>query len=243
MLGTRHLAVITLFAMAAPAAAAEARDQWGSAARVAPAYNEGYTRGVRAGDEDSRRRESFNFTDESDYRRGDAGYRREYGSVDRYRDDFRRGFADGYRAGYGRNGQPGYPGSPTDRYPTDPRNDGRVGPPPWSNGRGNAPWDGRDARGDQWRNPGFQNGVNDGYEAGLKDARARRRYDPISEGRYRGADHGYERRYGSKDAYKIDYRQGFKLGYDEGYRDGVRYSDRRDDRGRYLSRPWWWPFS
>jgi len=83
----------------------------------------------------------------------------------------------------------------------------------------------------------FFNGQEDGYEAGLKDARRSDRFDPIREKRYRSADHGYDRRYGPKDVYKNRYRDGFRRGYQEGYRDGLR-NFRRDRRGS----GWWWPF-
>ena len=46
----------------------------------------------------------FEFTDESDYRRGDSGYRSQYGNRDRYRDSFRYGYQEGYRNGYGNYG-------------------------------------------------------------------------------------------------------------------------------------------
>ena len=94
---------------------------------------------------------------------------RRYGSRDRYRDLFRRGFQEGYRFGYGAYGyQSGAPG--------------RSGAPSWSGGRGTGRYD-----------LAYQTGLNDGYEAGLNDARDRRRFDPISEGRYRDGDRGYER--------------------------------------------------
>lgn len=98
----------------------------------------------------------------------------------------------------------------------------------------NAPWSRGDDRGYGYGNYGynsnfgFRNGLNDGYEAGLNDARNRRQYDPVGERRYRSADRGYERRYGSKDAYKYAYRDGFREGYDRGYREGRRYDNRRD---------------
>ena len=64
---------------------------------------------------------------------------------------------------------------------------------------------------------------SDGYDAGLRDAQGRRQFDPISEGRYRSGDHGYEKSYGSRDAYKVQYRDGFRSGYEEGYGDARRY--------------------
>jgi hypothetical protein len=74
---------------------------------------------------------------------------------------------------------------------------------------------------------GFETGLNDGYQAGLNDARGRRRYDFAGERRYRSGDRGYNRRFGSRDAYRADYRSGFREGYDRGFRDGDRYDNRR----------------
>ena len=176
--------------------------QWNS---NAPGYREGYDRGQRAGAEDARRSQSFDFADESDYRRADAGYRSVYGNRDRYRDSFRYGFQEGYRYGYG---------GPT----RVARQRGAI--PPWSAGNG---------RGVYRYDPAYQTGLNDGYEAGLDDGRDGRRYDPVSERRFRNADHGYEREYGPREAYKNQYREAFKTGYARGFADGRRYDD---DRGR-----------
>jgi hypothetical protein len=166
-----------------------------------PGYNEGYDRGQRAGVEDSRRGNTFEFRDESDYRRGDLGYRSPFGNRDRYRDSFRLGFQDGYRSGFGVR-----PGAP-----------GRGGFPPWLDGRG---------RGYGRYDLAYQTGLNDGYEAGLDDARDRRRYDPISERRFRNGDRGYQRQYGPRELYENNYRAAFKLGYERGYADGRRYGGR-----------------
>ena len=218
----RSIVLVSALALAAPVVL-EARDQWGSYGNQA--YSEGYQRGVRSGDEDSRRGDPYNYTDESDFRRADAGYRREYGNVDRYRDEFRRGFEQGYRIGYDRN-----------------VNDRRNGPPPWANGRANGRGNGRgnspferygDYRNNQY-DLAFQNGYNDGYERGLDDGRDRRRNDPFGESRYRDADHGYNSRYGTREAYKINYRDAFRNGYERGYADGRRTNTN--------TAPRWWPF-
>lgn len=200
----RSLALLSALTLATPAVAVAAQPQWG-AQGAQPAYNEGYNRGRNAGITDARRGDRFGFTDESDYRRGDVGYRSGYGNRERYRDAFRSGFEAGYRDGY-RGYGPGRNGS-----------DNRAG---WPNGSNS----GRFA-------VAYQNGANDGYEEGLKDGRDGRRFDPVAESRYRNADHGYDRRDGSKDAYKIDYRVGFKAGYERGYQDGRRYDDRERERG------------
>jgi flagellar biosynthesis/type III secretory pathway protein FliH len=218
-MGIRSVALISVLALATPVALLDAREQWG-APGLQQAYNEGYQRGVRSGEDDGRRGESFNYTDESDFRRADAGYRREYGNVEWYRNEFRRGFETGYRAGY-------------DRYGYD-RRTGRQGPPPWSNGRGNGQYGRNDDYGRYNQNDlAVQTGFNDGYERGLDDGRDRRRNDPIGESRYRSGDHGYDRRYGSREAYKINYREAFRQGYARGYNDARRYDN---------SRPRWWPF-
>jgi hypothetical protein len=83
-----------------------------------------------------------------------------------------------------------------------------------------------------YQGPAFHAGYKDGYDKGLEDADDRDRYHPTRHGRYRSADHGYEREYGPKGRYRVDYRQGFLAGYDAGYRDFRGY---RDHRGRRRS--------
>jgi hypothetical protein len=200
----RRILLFSLLALSAPAAALEARAQWGAPANQ-PAYREGYDRGVRAGNDDLRRGDTFNFTDEGDYRDADAGYRREYGRIDSYRSDFRRGYQDGYRIGY------------------NPSRYGGSGVPPWSNGRGYARGrSGAGPNGNAYRryDLAVSNGYSDGYDAGVDDGRDRRRNDPIGESRYRNGDHGYEREYGPREDYKLRYRDAFRQGYLDGYRDG-----------------------
>ncbi|MEO7189806.1 MAG: hypothetical protein ABI051_01970 [Vicinamibacterales bacterium] len=222
MFSPRHLILAAALAVAAPGASGAAPVQWpwsGSSNNQQVAYNQGYDRGLNAGVEDVRRGDQYKFTDESDYKKGDVGYRSTYGNRDRYRDDFRRGFEAGYRVGYDRNG------TYNDRGPQ-----GRLGvPPPWSNGRGRQN-DGRGIIGNGRAMGRYdlaaQNGYNDGYEAGLRDAQSRRQFDPVSEGRYRSGDRGYEKTYGTRELYKANYRESFRVGYEEGYNDGRRYSGR-----------------
>ena len=64
----------------------------------------------------------------------------------------------------------------------------------------------------------FDNGYNDGLDKGREDGRDRDSYDPNRHSRYRSADHGYDKRYGSKDEYKQVYREGFRAGYNDAYR-------------------------
>jgi hypothetical protein len=217
MVGARHLTVIAALALAAPAAQLNAQQPWGQPGYAYGSYSprysqvaqdEGYRRGLLAGQEDRRRGAPFNFTGESDYRRADIGYRSEYGNRDQYREEFRSAFAVGYREGFG--------------YVDSGQRYGSTGPPPWSNGRGRGAY-GRNNNQYGRYDPAFNNGYSDGYEEGLNDGRKHHRNDPLAESRYRNGDHGYERNYGTAETYKMNYRQGFTDGYQRGFSDGSRY--------------------
>lgn len=205
-----HLMALALATLAIPAPAMAGPQlgvivQWAqrqAVPRVSVGYNEGYARGLRSGEDDARRGNRFEFVDESDYRNADHGYRREYGAREFYRDEYRRGFAVGYEAGYRRvrpggrfegGGRWGYPGNPGGGY-----------------GRGRY-------------DVAAQQGYNDGYEAGFDDGRDGRRYDPIGESRYRSGDRGYNSRYGPRETYKANYRDAFRDGYEEGYDEARRF--------------------
>jgi hypothetical protein len=211
---------LAALALMAPAAQLHAAPQFGIQGRIqtpryspytSPAYDEGYQRGLRAGENDGRRGRSFNFADEGDYRRADTGYRSQYGARDRYRDQFRGGFEQGYRDGYGRygydrrngSGYPNYPGQGRSPYGNSPY--GNYG----GNYNGSYPVS----------NVAYENGFKDGFDEGAKDGRGRRANDPIAESRYRNGDHGFNGRYGARELYKTAYRQGFLQGYDRGYRE------------------------
>jgi hypothetical protein len=196
-----HATALSLAVALTPTTAAAQRS-WGFSVQFG--YDQGYERGHRAGLDAFKRNGPYRFDNIDDYRRGDYGYRSQYGTRDRYRVQFRLGFEEGYRLGYGRLGN----------------GRGRAGvPPPWSNGRGRGVGGRVIGRFDLASRFGF----DDGYDAGLRDAQGRRQFDPISEGRYRSGDHGYERNYGSRDIYKVNYRDAFRTGYEEGFNDGRRY--------------------
>jgi len=176
------------------------------------AYDNGYQRGLDKGNNAVRDRKAFNVEREKDYRNADWGYRGDYGNRDRYRNDFRRGFAEGYNQAYaryqapvyrdGRNG--GYYPSTGQRYPNSYPSDGRVyGGVPYGGGRTEV---------------AFRNGVNDGYQKGRDDA-SHGRY-PQAEGQkwYREGDHNYNSRDGiSRAEYENVYRRGFQEGYARAY--------------------------
>lgn len=113
-----------------------------------------------------------------------------------YREGFERGYADGYRRGDGRYGR-------DDRYGRD----GRYGNDRYGSRGG-------------YGNLAAERGFRDGYDEGRKDARDRDRFDPVRSKKYRSADDGYDRRYGSRDQWKTAYRAAFRQGYERGYREG-----------------------
>ena len=170
--------------------------------QVGDPYNLGYREGERQGEQDARRGRGFDLERDPAYRDGDRGYKGRFGDRGAYRDRFRAGFANGYRASYerirgvnrnaplyGQSSQPGVFGRQLPR---------------------------------SYQEPAFARGYADGYQQGLRDARDRDRYDPVGSRDYRDGDQGYYDRYGSRDAYKNNYRAGFRQGYDDGYRDRTR---------------------
>jgi hypothetical protein len=80
----------------------------------------------------------------------------------------------------------------------------------------------------QMRGDAYQNGYRRGFQNGAADARSRRSFEYRRDGEYRDADWGYDRRHGSRDAYRRVFRDGFEAGYREGY--NGRHPGRRDDR-------------
>jgi hypothetical protein len=204
-----------------PAYSDDDRQSYYDARRVA--YDNGYREGLRDGESAARSRRALDIQREKDWRKADAGYNRSYGNKDRYRDNFRSGYSDGYRAAYDRFSNGGYYDGRA-----IPRRDGGYGYP--GNYPGNYPQSGRtypQGRYGDWgsgvANIAFQNGVNDGYEKGLDDARDRKYPDPTRQKWYRSGDRHYEGRFGSKEAYKDQYRRGFQEGYQRAYRDARRW--------------------
>jgi hypothetical protein len=159
-----------------------------SASQVRAAYDTGFREGLQAGQDDSQSGRSRDIERDGEYRAGDRGYDRSWGSRDAYRIEFRRGFEAGYRQGSGATRQ-------------DRRDEGR---------------DRRWTRG--YQEPATARGYRDGYDKGQEDLRDGDRYDPVRHGDYKSADNGYEREYGSRDAYRNNYRVGFRQGYEDGYR-------------------------
>lgn len=170
------------------------------------AHDNGYRDGLKRGEQAARDGKAFNARLEREYRDARNGYNRSYGDRDRYRDDYRGGFAQGYRDGYYRGDSHGqYPGY---------GNGGRYG-------NGNGGWGYGNGRNSGYG--AFQNGASDGYRKGLEDLEKRRHPDVTRHSWYRSGDHDYDRAYGSRDAYKIEYRRGFEQGYNRAIREGRRW--------------------
>jgi hypothetical protein len=163
------------------------------------AYDNGFREGLTQGEQDARLRREFSFARNQDFRDADIGFRRSDGDLGEYRRVFRVGFEAGYSQGFDRTARElGYasPRAAQPLYPAYP--------------------EARAVDLSEAARIGFQ----DGYDVGRKDARDHESYDPVRSGRYRSADHDYDRRYGSLDGFKRDYRIGFEQGYEQGYRVG-----------------------
>lgn len=198
------------------------------------AYDNGFREGIKTGEQDGRKNRPFAYQDEKTFQRADKGYHREYGTLDRYRQTFRTGYAAGYSDGYQRyapsSGYGGYGNGRYGRGRAVPRRDGGV----WGGTAGGYPQQypqypqdpgsygqyGQYGRYGGARDVAGQNGFQDGLEKGAEDARKNRSFDPLRHAWYRSGDRHYESRYGSREEYKDYYREGFKAGYERGYREG-----------------------
>jgi hypothetical protein len=188
------------------------------------AYDNGYRDGLKRGEQAARDRKTLDIERERDYRSADSGYNRNYGDRVRYQDNYRGGFAQGYRDAYSRYGGTGAWNNGT-------WNDRNNNSGAWNNGnaapRGNGARNGNNGRWGNGTNTAsygaYQNGVSDGYQKGLDDAHDRKAPDVTRQKWYRNGDHDYNSNYGSKDTYRVQYRQGFEEGYNRAYRDGRRF--------------------
>lgn len=189
----RNLFLFAL-ALAIPAVSpAVATAQWGPQTRVESGYQQGYDRGVRAGSDDLRRGAAFDFSINVDFRRGDYGYRPQYGNRDRYRSDFRRGFEAGYQAGYRR--------APIGR-----------GAPSWSGNAGPR----FDVAAQQGYSDGYEAGLNDARNGNRFDPIGERRYRSADRGYNRS--YGDKDRY--KANYRTGFINGYEAGFRGGPRYG-----------------------
>jgi hypothetical protein len=184
---------LLLVTFAVPAATLEARQfrPGGVSEQMGPraARDEGYRRGVMAGEDHSRRSQPSNFQILFDYRQGDFGYRPEFGDRNRYRVEFRIGFEAGYREGYARFGR-GRPGRVDD----------------WAD-RGR-----RDFAADNGFEDGYQEGLNDGRRNHRFDPIAESRYRSGDHDyqRWYGPREVYKIHY--REGFKAGYERGYRDG-------------------------------
>jgi hypothetical protein len=208
-----RLSLVPILGIAALALATPAHAQFGSVWRngraAQPSYNgdraaydNGFRQGQREGEKDGRQREAFRFDDERSYQRADEGYRSEFGDVNRYRDEFRRGYGAGYSDGYR-------------RYAPNYRAPGYGAGTAYGTGSGYGY-----GAGYGYNDPAYDVGFNDGYGKGLEDVQKNRSYDVTRHKWYREGDHDYKSQYGSRQRYEDVYRDAFKAGYDRAMREG-----------------------
>jgi len=63
-------------------------------------YGRGYEDGIESGRRDVRRHDRFDFRHDKRYRKGDHGYKRQFGPRQEYCDGYRSGFEEGYRRAF-----------------------------------------------------------------------------------------------------------------------------------------------
>jgi hypothetical protein len=189
------------------------------------AHGRGYQSGLAAGRDDARRGWGSDRSRHDIYRRANLGFTIGRLNIQVYQTGFRSGFDDGYRVGFAEIGygarRPSSYGGNSGYYSAQPY----VRPGYQMSGY-------RDDRfGNTRQSPAFNSGFSDGYRDGVSDGRDGDRYDVTGRRGYRRGDNAYDRRFGSRDGYKMQYRDGFRAGYDRGYRESAR-------RG-YSERPGW----
>jgi hypothetical protein len=84
--------------------------------------------------------------------------------------------------------------------------------PQWQRGRSD---DYRDLRGTN--RDVYERGYREGFQRGEDDARRNRAFNIERDGVYRDGDRGYNRNYGSREAYRDQFRRGFAEGYRVGF--------------------------
>jgi hypothetical protein len=212
-----HAQQVGTFAGSAQSAyAADARQPYYESRRGA--YDNGYREGLAEGERDGSRRVAARYEDNRTWQRADKGYNRSYGELERYRQQFRVGFSEGYQAAYSRYGAYGNGTYGNGR--AVPRQDTYGYPGGYGNSypnRGVDPYYGGQAR--YGSGAAYPNGLNDGVEKGREDARKQRSFDPLRHDWYREGTRHYKSEYGPKQQYANVYREAFREGYERGYRE------------------------
>jgi flagellar biosynthesis/type III secretory pathway protein FliH len=207
-------------------------------------YHNSYSQGKDAGERGYR----VNHSNIQEYREGTNGFLTWMGDRNTYRDNYRRGFAQGFRDGQeGRSRR--YTKQDVERVLgarlRDVYNSDRFEDDWYDRNRGRGRDRDRDGIDDRYeRDNGYgrndrdqvyriaqQNGYQDGQREGLDDRNRRRGYSVDNSSEYRNAMRGYRSEYGDRSAFQQGYRDGFRRGYDDAYR-----------RGTSSGRGFPWPF-
>ena len=162
-------------------------------------YQSGYRDGVNQGREEGRENDPFDYRT-PDWRQATRGYQSWMGPANW----FRQGYQEGYRSGF----ENGY--QSMNRRRGDGDGDGDDG-----YGRGN---NGRYRGG--YNSPAYNIGYQDGSTVARQDMESGKRFNPNPRGPYDDKDHGYQRVYGDKNAYKTQYTNGYRAGYQSNFNRG-----------------------
>jgi flagellar biosynthesis/type III secretory pathway protein FliH len=83
-----------------------------------------------------------------------------------------------------------------------------------------------------WYRKAMQQGYQDGFKLGKRDARSGRQSQWRNSGDYRNSNRGYNSRNGGQSAFRRAYQSGFERGYSEAFNRFNRRNNRnnRDDR-------------
>ena len=162
-------------------------------------YQSGYRDGVNQGREEGRENDPFDYRT-PDWRQATRGYQSWMGPANW----FRHGYQEGYRSGF----ENGY--QSMNRRRGDGDGDGDDG-----YGRGN---NGRYRGG--YNSPAYNIGYQDGSTVARQDMESGKRFNPNPRGPYDDKDHGYQRVYGDKNAYKTQYTNGYRAGYQSNFNRG-----------------------
>ena len=204
----------------APSYADDARQPYYESRRVA--YDNGYREGLREGAAGRPQAQRLPLPGQSHLAAGRQGLQPAFGDLERYRQQFRAGFSEGYQAGYGRYGQgnarygngravprqatradTAHPIRTATDTPTRPTGTGAV-----------------QRRPNGYLTPPTRTASTTGIEKGREDARKRRSFDPAAPRVVPRRRAALQERIRLEAAVRrTSTAQGFKEGYDRGYRE------------------------
>jgi hypothetical protein len=188
------------------------------------ALNAGYNEGIKDGAAARQRGMSYDYRNQSAYRKATKDYSSRLGDRGLYQRYFREAYDTGFRDGFNPNTYDNY-----SRNRDWNRNNGNNGNYSNNGNYGNnGNWDRNNRRGRNWdRYDNYggsfqlrQTALNAGYNEGIKEGRNDRNRngrDFRNSSAYRDATKDYSSKLGDRELYKRYYREG----YENGYYDGV----------------------